>query len=126
MINNSKEKFKVWQRKDGIIVGEFWGEQSEEGAKEFVEQIAELMETTKGKRRILIDATEGGRSGIRARKVYVGFAKSIKEMDKVTIFGLGVLTKVVATFIVRAAGRKNVKFFLTEEEAIKWLKEEKI
>jgi len=120
---NLKEKFKVWRKEDEIIIGKFWGEQGEEDARKFVEEITKLMETMEGKRCILIDASEGSKSGARARKIYVEFAKSIKETDKVTIFGLGTLIKVIATFIVRAAGKENVKFFPTEEEALKWLKE---
>jgi hypothetical protein len=43
---------------------------------------------------------------------------------KLAIAGESTLVRVITNFVLTAVGKKNVKFFLTEEEALKWLKEE--
>ena len=121
MNNNSNKKIKVCQRKDGITVGKFWGEQDEKAAREFIEEITKLAKLG-GKVKFFIDGSEAGKSTAGARKAYVDFAKSVPE-GKIAIFGVTTLLKVIATFIIRAAGTKNVKFFTNKGEAIKWLKE---
>lgn len=46
-------------------------------------------------------------------------------MGEIAIFGsLSTKLKVVASFILKAAGLKDVKLFKTEEEALKCLKED--
>jgi len=119
---------KVWKRKDGIIVAKFWGIQKEENAQLFVKKMLKIG-MTKRKIKLLVDATESHTLvGSRTRKVYVELGKKIKT-EKIAIFGSSSLIKVVANFIIRAVSEKlnigEVKFFSTEEEALKWLKEEK-
>lgn len=151
MTEENKEKFKVWKIDDKIIAGKFWGDQNEEDAKNFIismyklnvpkEKLEELtnridllkrIETIKdfveeinnfipNETDILIDASKGGKSSSEARKIYVEFARTIKK-GRVAIFGTKTLIKVIASFVVGAAGRENVKFFSTEEESLRWLK----
>lgn len=117
-----EKKFKIWEE-DGIIVGKLWGVQEEEDAFRFAEEMLKIMETTREKAKILFDTSEVEHgSSLRARKALLGLTRKAK-FEKAAIYGLGTLIKVVATFIIRAAGKENVKFFSTEEEALKWLKE---
>jgi hypothetical protein len=122
MADNSEKKFKTWRGEDEIVFGKFFGEQEEEGAEEFIGEVAKLMKPGE-KERLFIDGSEAGKSSAGARKAYVKFAKSVTA-GKIAIFGVSTLLKVIATFIIRASGTGNVRFFTDKEEALKWLKEE--
>jgi hypothetical protein len=56
--------------------------------------------------------------------VLEGVKKIPKYPAKVAMLGGNVVVKVAAKFILNAAGYKGINFFETEEEAIKWLKED--
>ncbi len=57
-----------------------------------------------------------------ARKIWVEFLKNDK-IKKTAIFGGNVLIKTLATFMIVATGKKDIKFFNTEEEARAWFRE---
>jgi beta-phosphoglucomutase-like phosphatase (HAD superfamily) len=62
-------------------------------------------------------------ASIRERK---GIAEVVKVLDKgkIALVGASAPIRVILKFILAAAGyNKDVKFFGTEEEALKWLKE---
>ena len=42
---------------------------------------------------------------------------------KVAVFGIGIEDRTVASFVISAIRIKNIKIFITEEEALKWLRE---
>lgn len=57
-----------------------------------------------------------------ARKILVEFLQNDK-IKKTAFFGGNVFVKTLAAFVIAAAGKKNVKFFDTEENALAWFKE---
>jgi hypothetical protein len=111
------------KEKANAIFDKFLKSEGQEITKEFVGEVNKLIGVMDKEIKILIDASEGGKSTSNARSIYVEFAKSFEE-GKVAIFGSTTLIRVVASFIVRAAGRGNVRFFATEEESLNWLKED--
>ena len=124
-----KEEKIVWEE-DGIIKTGCVAAYGEEKIKEFTSQFLKLLETANGKGRALVDATASGgkaTTSLTGRKIYIEFGKQAIA-EKIAIFGVNALQKVVASFIMKAinigAGIKELKFFEKKEEAIKWLKED--
>jgi hypothetical protein len=123
-----KEEKIVWEE-DGIIKTSCVAAYGEEKIKEFTSQFLKLLETANGKGRALVDATASGgkaTTSLAGRKIYVEFGRQAIA-EKIAIFGVNALQKVVASFIMKSinigAGIKELKFFKEKEEAIKWLKE---
>ncbi len=56
-----------------------------------------------------------------ARKIWVKFLQNTK-IKKAAMFGGNIIVRTLASFVIAAAGKKNIKFFVAKEEALKWLK----
>ena len=69
---------------------------------------------------VLIDLRASTEFSSAARKVWVEFLKD-DRIKKTAIFGGNVFVRTLASFVIAAAGKKNIHFFLTEEEAREWL-----
>lgn len=116
-------KSKVYMNNDGIIRVISVGDQTAEEMIEVRKAVLELCKKVPGKIKILNDLSKMGKSLLGSRTEAV---KSIKleKVGKVANFGGGTSTRIIASFIVRASGMdKKVKYFETEAEALKWLKE---
>jgi len=71
--------------------------------------------------RVLIDiqgSTEDFSAGARKQ-----WAKILRHPNiiKAAIFGGNTFVRTIATFVIGATGRKNIKFFATEKDAREWL-----
>ena len=119
-----KKKFKIFKRNDKIIMVKVWAKNwDEEGAKKFVEELSKVLEGTEGMAKILGDATEAGFGPtLEARKIYASLLKSPK-IGKAAVYGLSASNRVIASFLIKASGKKDFGVFKTEEEALEWLKE---
>ncbi len=120
-------KFKVWwDEKEGIIRGEIIGDQNEEDARKILGKTAKLTASLnkKGIKPIgsLYDMTKAGKASSKARRIYADSFKN-GTLAKTALFGGGVVQKTIANFVFSFSGTKNAKYFVTEEEALKWLKE---
>ena len=52
---------------------------------------------------------------------------SHKQIEKCAVIGSSILLKVIADFVIRLSDRsKDIKWFFGKEEALKWLKEERV
>lgn len=69
---------------------------------------------------ILIDIQKSSDFSSAARKRWVNFLQH-PRIVKVAIFGGNIFIRTLATFVIGASKKKNIKFFETEEEARKWL-----
>ncbi len=72
--------------------------------------------------RILIDIRRSTDFSSAARRRWVAFLKN-PAIKKAAIFGGSTFIRTLATFVIGASGRKNVRFFATEQEARAWLHE---
>jgi len=127
--NIDKEEKIVWEE-DGIIRTGCVAAYGEEKIKEFTSQLLKFLEAAGGRGKVLVDATASGgkaTTSLTGRKTYIEFGKQAVA-EKIAIFGINTLQKVVAFFIMKAinigVGIKELKFFGKKEEAIKWLKED--
>jgi len=118
-------EFKVWVEDDGVIRGKIIGEHTGEDARRIIRLIDDYIAKDKGKKCILIDMRETGRPTAESRKIH---ASNIKNGDtkfnKTAFFGAKIINRVMANFIIKASGKgKKVKYFDTENDALKWLHE---
>jgi len=115
-------KFKVWwDEEKGILYNKSWGDFEEEDARK---QAAEILRTTgskPGKALALNDLREAGKASSAARKVFSQLMKN-EKVAKHAFVGMRILTRVIVSFIMKASGVNNIKFFSNEEDAVKWLK----
>ena len=72
---------------------------------------------------VLIDLKQSTQFSSEARKIWVKFLQNPK-ISKTAIFGGNVFVRTLASFVIAAAQKKNIKFFITEEEALDWIKDE--
>lgn len=123
-----KKGVKVWIRKDGIWQIQIDKEWNEESLDSLIEVYKKTTQEQTIKPKILVNITYAARipsSSFRKKaSVFAREAARIFSFEKVALYGGGNIRKIIVSFITRAAGLKNIKFFSTEKEALKWLKEE--
>ncbi len=71
---------------------------------------------------VLIDLHQSTEFSSAARKVWVGFLQDDK-IKKTALYGGNLFVKTLATFVIAATGKKDIKFFNSEAEALAWFKE---
>lgn len=69
---------------------------------------------------VLIDLKSSSEFSSAARKVWVQFLQDAR-IKRSAIFGGNIFVRTLASFVIAATGKKNIKFFLTREEAWQWL-----
>jgi len=69
---------------------------------------------------VSIDIQQSTQFSSAARRIWVEFLKHPK-IFRATIFGGNVFVRTLASFVIAASSRGNMKFFATEKEALKWL-----
>jgi hypothetical protein len=122
---NEETKSKVWwDDLEKIIRVKVLGDVNINSAKELMEDIKKLAESKPGKVLILNDMSGAGRPDSAARK-YMMEATQPGKIEKMAYFGADLMASVVIPFIMRTRGVKNVRFFGSEEKALKWLKKGK-
>ncbi len=70
---------------------------------------------------VMIDLKQSTQFSSEARKIWVKFLQNPK-IKKTGIFGGNVFVRTLASFVIAASQKKNLKFFTTEEEALEWIK----
>ncbi len=118
------QKFRVWWDEDNqIIRAKFWGDQDEASALGALEEIQKILADKPDKTLLLIDLTKAGSVSSGARKRFIEIAK-LEKIKKEAQFGMGTVVRIVTSFVIKFAGVTNSKYFATEEEALRWLKEQ--
>lgn len=69
---------------------------------------------------VLIDIEQSQQFSSAARKVWVKFLQN-QKIKKTAIFGGNVFVRTLASFVIAAAGKANIKFFETEQQALDWI-----
>ena len=122
LIRMSEAKFKVWwDEENGILINKSWGDFEEEDAKNQATEILRMTESKPGKILSLNDMRDAGKASSAARKIYSKLMKN-EKVAKHAFLGMRTLTKVIVSFIMKASGVNNIKFFSNEAEAVNWLK----
>ena len=118
-------EFKVWVGDDGIIRGKIIGDHTGQDARKIIKLIDHYLAKDRSKGYVLIDMRETGRPTAESRKIHASNIKNgHSKFNKTAFFGAKVINRVMANFIIKASGKgKKVKYFDTENEALKWLNE---
>ncbi len=117
-------EYKVWVDKIGIVRGAIFGTHNKDDAEQIIEEINILIKRRGKNCYVLIDMSKTGRPTYEARKLHAANIKMIsKYFKKAAFFGATTMNRVLANFIIKASGvGDNVKYFKTQDEAIKWLR----
>ena len=123
-----EEETKIWLDEDGILRFKLGNMMNEETLKMLNTKFIEFGTKASGKIKVIIDLSKiTYKSTINLRKNAIRILKdTLKDpgYDKVAFFGGNMLSRTVVSFIITASTFKNIKIFKTEEDALKWLKEE--
>lgn len=122
-----KEENKVFVREDGIICIEIGEKVSEEGIRDLINRIMEVLGGVSNKPKILVNV--GILFLIRSSSFRKEISYKIKtifkehEFGKIAFYSANIKTRTVVSFIMAGTGLKNMRVFKSEQEAFKWLKE---
>ena len=83
------------------------------------EAFLKLIEEARGSVNILADLNNAGKPSIEARRVAMEIFHK-KEVNSIAFFGLNPVARVIASFIISIAKKKEIRFFKTKEEALDW------
>ena len=125
-LNPKKEKSTIWQGKDGIIYIEVPKGISEQDIYKLIDEAENFLKVLSGQAKILVDTSEA--TVFRSAGFRKKAAKKMKEITqgpgfkKAALVGEDIGRRTIVSFVVAAAGIKNVKIFKTKEEALRWLK----
>jgi hypothetical protein len=118
------ESFKIWwDNKEQIVRARAFGLLDEEAAEGIREETARMAEEYGDGLDWLIDLSQMTKVTAQARAI-LAEASGHPSIHKYTFAGASIFIRTVANFIAAAAGQKNARHFSSEEEALRWLREE--
>lgn len=125
-----EKKNKVWVDKQGIVYMKIVKLVDEKDLSDLIGDLREILRGFSDKPKILVDIENiEDRVFISSSLFRKNAVKQAKDFiqnigfKKVAVFGIGIEDRTVASFVISAIGIKNIKIFITEEEALKWLRE---
>jgi hypothetical protein len=98
------------------------GLQTDEIALEHLKVHKILVNQVQGKVNYLIDLNKAGKSTPNARKVWQKVSED-PDTNKVALFGIHPVARVLASFVMSVSNKKDMLFFKTKEDGLKWLLE---
>jgi len=121
------KKSKIWLGDDGIVRVKV-GKTMDEGIiDDLANDFQGIARKLSSKAKVLIDLGSVPNVPISSfrRKATRLIKDAFKNpgFEKIALYKGGVIPRTVVSFILVAAGLKNIKYFKTEEEALKWLRE---
>jgi hypothetical protein len=106
---------------NSIIYIEVSGEQTDEHAEIIRAHYQEVYDRISVDVKQLINLNKSGKSSYNARQLFKQLNEN-QRTGKVAVFGIHPVAKVLAAFVIEITNNKNVRFFFSEEEALKWLR----
>ncbi len=107
---------------DSIVYVEVVGEQTDEHAELIRKNVHIIAQSLPGKMRQLINLNNSGKSSPKCRELF----KQLNEeniSDRVAVFGMHPVARVLAIFVTGVTQQKHVRFFTNKEEALNWLRQ---
>ena len=81
-----------------------------------------LFASTTGTIHFLIDLNLAGKNSQEARKQWTKISEESRT-GKIALFGLHPVARVLASFVIGVSSNKEMRFFNTRDDALKWLME---
>ncbi len=106
--------------KDNIVLIRAIGPTDDELVAECEEVASSFAKNIEQPCHYLIDLNKAGKQSPRARRLWQGLSQG-EKVDKVALFGLHPVARVMASFVMGISKRDNVRFFKTEDQAMLWL-----
>ncbi len=113
-----------WDEENKIGRMKIEGNTDEKAANELFDKVDEINSKMPGKTSWLVDPGNN-RPSSRLRKTIAERFYANPKMEKQAVLATSIVIKVITQFSMKASGRKAVKVFAKEEEALKWLKKGK-
>jgi len=128
IIQISEKEFSVGGNKSSIIGNNIIhvvasGEQIRELALMQYEMDCKLASMIDGKVNFLIDVNKAGKNSPEARSIWTKTTEN-ENTNKVAIYGLSPVARVLASFVMGVTKKKDIRFFMTKEDALNWINEE--
>ena len=113
---------EIYDFTDNILTFGFTGTINQEAIELFAEATIPYFEQGTKEKPIhfLVDTESDDGMSLYARRWFTQLNKD-ERLDKVALVGGSSRTKVIASFILRATGRNNLRFFPTFEEGRQWI-----
>jgi hypothetical protein len=111
-----------WDDKDSLVRVRAFGILDEETAKLVLDATIKIAEKFGNQIDWLIDLSQMTKPSSKARKI-LAEATGHPSIRKYAFVGASIFLRTVANFIAAAAGQKNARHFSTEEEAMRWVKD---
>lgn len=127
---NQESVVKIWLGEDGLVYTYLGGVVGEKEIKKFVEEKIKVLQLVKGKTGSFADLSDVVMSDLSlagaAKRMIVGELKELEsqKVDKMAIYGKGMILKVVSTILGMALGLET-KSFTNKKKALDWLKKRK-
>lgn len=109
---------------DGIIRLKFIGAIDIDVVEAYVQDLTPYLNaaTDTNKLRIILFAGDEGKYSSDARRRFTELNQD-SRMGRIAMVGANRFNRVIATIILKATGKENIRFFDTEAEGIAWLNE---
>lgn len=125
MVETAENVFRIADNNIRVLDGNIihikaYGDQHDEIAEEHYLLHKQLSRQLEGKLNYLVDLNHAGKSTPTARKVWKKLSES-EFTDKVALWGLHPVARILATFVMGVTRKKEMKFFTSMEEAVAWL-----
>jgi len=128
--NTQEKNNKVWIDEEGIVHAKIVRLVGEKDLSDLFGDMREILKGFSDKRKILVDIGSIEDRALLSTSLFRSNAvKQAKDfiqnigLKKAAVFGISVEDRTVASFVISAIRIKNIKLFITEEEALKWLRE---
>ena len=115
-------KNKISLDSNHIVHQVLTGDINEDSANDIVQATFQLANNL-DRISILIDLNSSGQPSIEARRSFLHTTENPK-INKVALWGLHPVARVLASFVLGISKNKSMRFFKTEEAALKWLRGE--
>lgn len=112
-------------RENNIIRATVVGKQTMELAFEIKKACRQLTGRIEGEYHYLLDLNRSGNNVPVVREVWKHLCTE-ERVGKVAAFGQNKVAEVVANFVIGSCREQNMSFFLTEKEALDWIKNDGI
>ncbi len=108
---------------DGILRIAFTGDVSKRDLEAFLNDFTPFLEAATEARPVLtlVNSSQTGKYSLAARRIYLELNQD-PRVGKAAVIGASRYARVLASFVLKATRRDNIRFFDSEKKAIAWLK----
>src|SRR3989339_212470 len=115
------EENRLYLGEDNILYISRVGDIDEKLAILFREKVLKLIDRQECKINFIVDLAMAGKEASEARKIFKEISENNK-VEKISMIGIHRVARILASYSIGLAKKKDVRFFNKREDAITWLK----